>query len=147
MSKGEYDDKETSEFQDTNRVFQRIDEAGVGAEECWIEINEGNYRRIPRFIVLVDVYFRQFKYICEPPDREEMEKKREELREWAARETRRIENVQVYSGGGVYLDDKLLETLRAYLEKAYELRHKYRLGSRTRRKIDAKKRARNAVRF
>lgn len=140
-------DKETSEFQDANRVFQRIDESGVKCEELWIAVNCGEYEQMRMLLVMVDTYFRQFKYICQEKDRGAMEKKREMLEAWVPKELGRIANIGLHQGIRVPPSPKLLKEIRDYLEKAYELRHKYELGSRTKRKIDHKKRARNAVRF
>lgn len=142
------EDRETSEFQDTQRTFQRIDEASSEAFNVWLSVAAGDFSRMNEFIDKTDVYFGIFRHICLQKDQKPIDELREKLKGRINIELRKVGHMQVYCPHlPIQITEGLKEDLRNYKLKIDKLREEYKLASRTKKKPDWKKRVDNATRY
>lgn len=142
------DDIETSEFQDTQRMFQRLDEASTGTWMAWEAVISGDYSRMNECVNKADIYFGIFRHICLVGEQKKVDEFRKRLREEISIEIRRILHLRTYAP---HLDpsppEELIEEIRGYILEIGRLREAHKLASRTKRKIDVNARVDNATKY
>jgi len=141
--------RQKSEFQDVNRVFQRIDEALISAEDAWIKTNSpGGYPYLDMFLSIVDAAYRQFQFICTKEEQKNMEERREAVIKIGRIEINRINNQIIYNPENYpIITDKFRKAGREYLQEVYRLREAHKLGSRVTRPENTREKIDNAARF
>lgn len=144
----QFEERETSEFQDTARTFQRIDEASVDAFNVWLAVIAGDFTRMNEFVDKTDVYFGIFRHICKTKEQEPIDTSRLALKKQIGIEMRRINHMRSYSPHlSPRISDKLIEDLREYKLDIDRMREDYKLASRTKQKVDQNKRIDNATKY
>jgi hypothetical protein len=144
----QHDDLETSEFQDTQRMFQRLDEASTGTWMCWEAVISGDYSRMDECVNKADIYFGIFRHICKDWEQEPIDQARKELKGEIKIEIRRLLHLKTYAP---HLDSQpkeaVIEKIREYILAIGKLREDHKLSTRTKKKIDPKKRVDNATKY
>lgn len=134
-----------SEYQDFMRDNQRTDELRCASEEYFLMvIAPGGHAYLYSLIHAIDGFFRQFMYICDGKEREEMEQKYQKALKLADAELRSYNHRSLYGQAPATVPRQLIEYLRNYLQRVYHLRQSHGLAYRIREKKSAKEMIDNA---